>query len=211
MARGMHRRTKESKRKTAVQNKYLALDIALAVLSFSLFGVLRPDYVIIVSFFLIILYLSFTRRFVLVYHLFLAVVFAAVWVVFAREIYVYNREFLTFMGVNLYPLFSWSAGLFAVYIIYIQHRFIKERWGFVRHFILFSIFYIILLLVVETIAYKYFNIRIVSASYPPISFCGCLHAPLWMKVVYFVIGPLFFAAAYMLGLERRHITEFLKK
>jgi len=87
-------------------HKYVALDTALAVLSFSLFGVLRPDYVIIASFFLIIIYLFLTKRLMLVYHLFLAMAFAAVWVVFARDIYVYNQKFLDFMGVSLYPMGS---------------------------------------------------------------------------------------------------------
>ena len=182
-------------------------DITLIIAVFSLFGIFRPDYVIIFAYFLLFPYLFITQRKKLIYHLLVASVMAFLWVYFARDIYGYNTDFITIMGIDLYPLFAWAVGLFATYAIYRQHRYFSEKWGFGKHLFLFSIFFWAFLLFVETVAYHVFNVRITTAIYEGLPICDCLHAPTWMKAVYFSMGPLFFTISYFLGIERPHIKR----
>lgn len=198
-------------KKSITRKKLFFMDLAFAVGGFSLFGVLRPDYVVVAAFFLMIPYLFYTGRKILFYHLLLSFLMAILWVVFADSLYEYNFNFINIMGLELYPLFSWSVGLFVVYLLYRQHRYFPEYWGFVRHFVLFNFLYLILLITVETVAYHYFGIKIISASYPGLPVCDCIHAPLWVKSVYLMFGSVYFSVAYLFGLEKGHIKVFWSK
>ncbi len=184
------------------------MDIAFSFGAFSLFGIFRPDYVVMVAFFLAIPYLFFTGRKILFSHFLLSSVMAVLWVIFAQDVYGYNYNFITIMGIELFPVFSWSVGLLAVYSLYRQHRYFPEDWGFVRHLILFTTFYLVLLIMVESIAYHYFGIMVTTSVYSGLPLCDCIHAPTWMKVVYMMFGSVFFTLAYLLGLESHHIRSW---
>lgn len=189
-------------------NKKLFLyDTTVVFFIFLLFGIFRPDYVLFGTYLFIIFYLIKTKRKILFYHLALSSVMAIVWVSFMQNYYIYNYKFITLFNMSSFPLLSWAIGLLGVYIIYRQHRYFPEKWGFVRHLILFTVFYWILLVVAETIGYNYADVQMISGQYASLPICECMHMPNWIRAVYFFIGPLFFTIAYLLGLERLHIRN----
>jgi len=170
-----------------------------------LIGIFKPDAVVIVAFLLVIPYLLLSQRRLLLYHLGMAFFVALSWVLFAKNEYGYNRNFLAIMGVNLYPLFSWALGLFAVYLIYSHYEHKLNEQTFLQKLGLFVVFYWPLLIIVETVAYHFLNVRnLVAAEYGGLIVCDCIHAPVWMQISYFLIGIIFFIGCYLLKLENPH-------
>jgi hypothetical protein len=93
--------------------------------------------------------------------------------------------------INLYPVVSWTFGLVFLREIYerlkVKHKFIKTTLG-----------YIVALIILEYIGYTFLGIR-VSSNFPGLWGFDFMHAPLVIKIVYFVVGPLYLA-----------ITDYLK-
>ena len=56
------------------------------------------------------------------------------------------------------------------------------------------------LLGIETISYHILEIRnLATANYKGLPICNCVHAPLWMQISYFIIGPLYFLVLNILN------------
>ena len=183
----------------------LHLDYITSIIVIILLGLFKPDLVVMAAFVLIILYLLLTERLSLFYHLLVAFAVALGWMLIAKNEYGYNQQFLTIAGINLYPLFSWAAGMFALYLIYshFEHKLKKRTLG--KQLGLFLLFYWPSLIAVETIAYHVFNIKnLAAAQYAGLPLCDCIHAPPWMQASYFVLGIVFFTLCYKLGLENPH-------
>ena len=188
------------------KKQLLILDKVLSVLAVLLLGVFRPDYVVIVAFLLVFPYLILTQRKVLFYHLMLSFAVALIWMLIANNQYSYNKDLLTFAGINLHPLFSWALGLFTIYVIYSHYEYILKKQNFVRKLLLFMAFYLPVIIVTETIAYHVFDIQnVAAASYNGLWLCDCIHAPPWMQAAYLLLGPIFFSIIYLLRLENPHI------
>ena len=129
----------------------------------------------------------------------LSLAMSFLWMGIAKNFYKYNHNFMSILGISLFPLLGWTIGLFIVYAMF---RFIysgKER-GYLVQLLLFSIFYWLLLIAAETIGYHFFDIKnLAAASYSGIPICDCLHTPAWMKVAYFSMGPLFFFMCFFIN------------
>lgn len=187
------------------KNHLLIADKIITVLVILFLGLFSPDYVVIAAYFLIIPYLIFTERKLLFYHFMISSAVALIWMLIAKNEYGYNQDFLTLAGINLFPLFALSAGLFAIYVIYSHYEHILKEQGFVRKSLLFLAFYFPFLISVETIAYHLFNIHnVAAASYAGLPICDCIHAPRWMQASYFALGPIFFGVCSILRLENPH-------
>ncbi len=186
-------------------NKLFFADAVVIILALLFLKFFRPDYIVIVAYFFAILYLIFTKRKSQIYCLAVASAVALIWMLIARNEYGYNSNFLTVLGINLFPLFAWALGLFALYIVYSHcERFLKER-GFTRKLLLFIALYWPILIIIETIGYRFFNIHNLSAAtYQGLPILGCIHAPRWMQIVYFAMGPIFFVTYSMLKPEYPH-------
>ena len=187
------------------KKQLLIADKIIIILIILFLGLVSPDYVVIAVFFLIIPYLVLTQRKVLFYHFIVALALGLIWMLIAKNEYRYNQDFLTVAGINLYPLFAWAVGLFLVYVIYSHYEHILNEQDFVQKLLLFTIFYVVLLITVETIAYHLFNIQnLAAAAYSGLPICDCIHAPHWMQAAYFAMGPIFFSVCYILKLENPH-------
>ncbi len=187
------------------KDELLHIDRIVSIIVILLLGILKPDLVVIVAFFLIIPYLLLTKRKILIYHLIVAFFTSLIWMLIAKDNYGYNRSFLSILGINLYPLFSWATGLFVLYVIYSHYEHKLKEQTFIKKISLFITFYWPLLIIVETIAYHLFNIKnLATAIYKGLPLCNCMHVPLWMQISYFSIGLIFFAVCYKLGLENPH-------
>ncbi len=187
------------------KKQLLIADKLITALIILFLGLFSPDYVVIAAFFLVIPYLILTQRKILFYHLMVSSAVALVWMFIAKNEYMYNQDFLTLAGINLFPLFAWATGLFAIYVIYSHYEHILNEQGFVRKLLLFIAFYFPFLIGTETIAYHLFNIHnIAAAAYRGLPICDCIHAPRWMQAAYFAIGPIFFSVCHILKLENPH-------
>jgi hypothetical protein len=83
--------------------------------------------------------------------------------------------------------------LFICFLIYDNFGHITRNFPFIVKLSLFSALFWFGLILVEWTAYNIFELKnIATKSYEGIPFLNCIHAPLWMKVSYFSIGPLYY-------------------
>lgn len=203
---------KKKRQKNIIQYEFhkwkkqlLIIDIIISIIVIILLGIINADYIVIAVYFLTIPYLIITRRKNSLYHLLIATLVAFVWMIIARNFYGYNQNFISILGINTFPFFAWSIGLFSVYLIYSHYEHILKQKGYARQILLFLIFFIPLLLFIETMGYHVFNIHnLATQQYPGIPICNCIHAPSWMQISYFLLGPIFFIICLILRLENPH-------
>ena len=172
----------------------LFLDCLVFAFIFSLNHVFRPDILAIIVYLSLYVYLILTKRKKDIVYLLMSSLLAIVWTVLARNNYGYNREMIHIFGLSAFPLFAWATGLAALYLVYhdIEQIFMKNN-GWLKRFVLFTILYFLFIIVLETIAYHVFDIRNVATEiYPGLPICDCIHAPKWMQLSYFLIGPIYF-------------------
>ena len=103
--------------------------ILISLIILCLLGIFRPDYLVIACFILLFPYLFLTKRKNAIYHLLTSFVLALIWMLIGKNQYSYNIEMLSIFGINLFPLFAWSIGLFIIYLIYshFEHYFHKKN------------------------------------------------------------------------------------
>ncbi len=194
--------------KKVASRRLVLIDKLITVFVLVLFGVFRPDFVLMAGYVLAVPYLFLTKRLNMLKHLVLATVIAATWVIIARKEYFYNYNFLTVFGVNIYPFFAWALGLLGVYLIFSYYRMRIESKKFIKQFLLFIFIYWFLLLFGEMVAYHVLRVRnLATAAYDTLPICNCMHAATWMKFAYFLIGPTFFIIGYVLGWENRKLFK----
>ncbi len=181
----------------------------VALLITIVFGLINsPDYVLTISYSLVIIYffvlgfLLALKNKVLTYRFLVASLIAFLWMIFARDQYGYNHSFLTLVGINLFPAFAWALGLFGVHTLYayLKHKLkIKKLWA---KFIFFYFIYFVVLIFFETYGYHSLNIHnITSATYDGLPLCDCMHAPTWMQIMYFSLGPILYWLYIVLRLD----------
>lgn len=117
----------------------------------SLFLVIKPDILVISVFFLVPLYLISTKRIKLFYHLLIAFSITLIWIILSRNHYSYNQDLLSIAGLNMFPLFAWTIGLLAVYMIYSHYEHFLKKPTTTKKILLFTIIYWPLLLITETL------------------------------------------------------------
>lgn len=149
----------------------------------------HADIVLLTSWIIIISYAVITKRYFTVIHLILSTIIAVTWVYIARGNYGYNHTYFTIAGMNILPLLAWSLGLIGVSEIFNHFRTKRQ----LVNFILFIPVFWILLVVIETYAFHVIEIRdTMSGSSLGLPFCNCIHAPVWMRIVYFALGPAYY-------------------
>jgi hypothetical protein len=210
---------KSKKRKNYIEYEFhkwrkplLIIDIVFSIIVLFLTFIFKSEFILITTFFLIIVYLIISDRKKFFYHFLTASIVATLWMIVAKKEYGYNHDFITILGYNAFPLFSWAIGLFCVYVLYsyLEHLFHED--GFIKKFILFTILFIPILLIAETLGYHVFDIHnIATAKYTPLPICNCIHAPWWMQLSYILLGPIYFIICYLLNLENPHYKVKRKK
>ena len=123
--------------------------------------------------------------------------------IIAKNQYGYNQEMFQICGMNALPFFAWSLGLLGVYFFFSHVENIVKLKGFIKKIGLFSLISTVLLIVVESIGYNWLNVHNIGTEiYAPLPLCNCMHAPVWMQISYFAMGPIYFAICYALNLEK---------
>lgn len=187
---------------TLQKKRLLLLIIDLAIVSGIILGISifsgHADMVLLVSMIIIVCYSLIARRYLSIIHLVLSTTIAIAWVYIARENYGYNHTYITIAGMNILPLLAWSLGLIGVSEIFNHFRTRRK----LINFLLFIPVFWILLILIETYAFHVIEIRDTSSGNSfGLPFCNCIHAPWWMRTVYFTMGPVYY------GLTQ--LTDFL--
>ena len=93
--------------------------------------------------------------------------------------------------LNLFPVVSWTFGL-----VFLREIYERVKWK--HKFIKMTLFYIIVLIIIEYIGYVFLGIQL-NSNFPGLWKIDVMHSPLVLKTVYFITGPLYLA-----------ITDYLK-
>lgn len=152
-----------------------------------------------------ITFFKFLKTKKLAYHLLTAFLLILFWLFSARSQYQYNYNFWKIFGVSLFTLFSASVGLFLIYVIFswFEYRFKLDKLA--AKFFIFTAIAWVILIILETVGYHLFGIHnIRTAQYSGLPICDCIHAPFWMQLAYFLMGPVYFAICSLLKLENNN-------
>jgi hypothetical protein len=189
---------------------FLILDLffmVITVTGVSLFQK-QADTVLILCWIIIGIYTFSTRRYYSFLHFILSTLIAFLWVYYARDNYGYNYSYFSVAGMNLLPVAAWSMGL--LFVSEILNHFALER--IVVRLVIFTLLFWCALIFIETYAFHVIGIRNVSTgSSSGLPFCNCIHAPEWMRIVYFSIGPGYYLLTIIsdkLVSKGRIITDF---
>jgi len=111
----------------------------------------------------------------------LAILITAVWVA-CSGIYSYKSANLAILGFNLFPFFSWIAGLLLLRAAYKrlgQYKYLKA-----------VILYLFILLTAEYLGYHLLGIQL-DSDHPGLFGLPLLHAPRYAQMYYLSMGPIF--------------------
>lgn len=190
------------------RKQLIFIDLVIYLIVIILFGIIRPDILMISVYFMLWAYLFLTARQTAFYHLFVSSIIAIIWTLIANNQYGYNQKMLIIFGLNAFPLFSWALGLFTAYLIYSHLELNLKYPSWIKKMILFVAFYWPILILIETIVYHIFNIKNLSTSmYTGLPICDCIHAPVWMQIGYLALGPIYFLICELVGLDNPHLLR----
>jgi hypothetical protein len=180
----------ESKYKMLFSDLFIVFCI---LLSFSFFKG-EADLVLLFSWIFIFGYLVLTSRHMAMSHLIIATFVATVWVHYAKDYYGYKFVYHQIFGMNVLPWMAWTLALFGLSEVYNYLGLVKKRY----RFLLFIPIFWFLLILFETVAYHILEIRnTMTGSFAGLPYCNCIHAPTWMKYVYFSMGPVYYGGTML--------------
>jgi hypothetical protein len=193
------------------KKQLLFFDLLLFLIFIILFIFIRQDILVTIIFFFLILYLILTKRIKKIPYLIISFIISLIWILLAKDYYMYNKEFIMILKINIFPLFAWTSGLFTLYLLYsylIKYLKLKKE---ILIFLLFIFIYFSLLILGETIGYHYLDIKNdQTAQYPGIIICDCIHAPKWMQISYFMLGIIFFLSCKLFDyIKKKRFKNYL--
>ena len=190
-------------------NRIIFLDIISFFLVILFIGLFNYDHVMLVLLITIYPYLKWTGRLRLFVPFGLAIVMSIIWGSIAADQYEYSLKGLQIGFFNLYPVFFWTFGLFVVKLIYssISRRF--ENRGFMLKMLIFSSLFWAGLIAAESIVYHVFGVKnLATSGNAGLPLIDAIHAPPWMQICYFLMGPLYFM---LIELTERKIVILFKR
>jgi len=119
-----------------------------------------------------------------------AIAVTGFWITLTDQFYSYNHFVLRIGGNVLFPAISWFLGFILLHWVF--QKISSKKKNLLQSFLLVIALYWMVLFFLESSAYHILNIRnLNTASYAGLPFCDCLHAPPWMQIGYFTIGPVY--------------------
>jgi hypothetical protein len=104
-------------------------------------------------------------------------------IVTSYHTYIYTTTNLMIGKINLFPLISWTAGLVILRETY-------KRTNIKYKYLIFTIIYITILILIESIGYHILGIRL-DSNYSGLFGLSVIHAPTELKAFYLLAGPLY--------------------
>jgi len=177
----------------------ILFDILFVILFITIGLVFIPDYSIIFAYISIVPYLLLTGRKNMGKQFLLATLISLIWILISKEQYGYEDALLTIDSINLFPLFAWASGLFSSYVLYKHYEWIFVKKGLIFKLMMYLALYWPTLVILEWIAYHVIKIRNKATSeYAGLPLIDAIHAPHWMQISYFSMGPIMFLISYQL-------------
>jgi hypothetical protein len=170
---------------------FLTLDLIFMFLTITGVSLFRDkaDIVLIIFWFFVGLYTWVSKRNDSFLHFIVSTCIAILWVWFARANYGYNYLYYSVGGLNLLPIAAWSMGLLCICEI-LNHFAVKR---ILVRVVVFTLLFWCALITIETYAFHVIGIRNISTgNNNGLPFCNCIHAPWWMRIVYFSMGPVYY-------------------
>ncbi len=185
-----------------IKEKLLISYKIISLLIIFLICIPRANLIIMGVYFLLTLYSLLASKKTAFNYLMIASLVSIIWMFFANNQYGYNHKMLLLFGLNSFPLFAWATGLFLLYLLYSYLEIKLNLKNLITKTLFFIVLYWSVLIFAETVAYHVFNIKnVATAAYAGLPICNCLHAPPWMQISYFAIGPIYFGICKLLGLK----------
>jgi hypothetical protein len=179
-------------RQTKDKNKlFFILDLIIMFLTITGISLFQnqADVVLIIFWVFIGIYTLLNKRYDSFKHFIISTIIAFLWVWCARNNYGYNHTYYLVAGLNLLPIAAWSMGL--LFVSEILNHFAVEKK--VIRLIVFTLLYWCALLAIESYAFHVIGIRNISTGNSNgLPLCNCIHAPWWMRIVYFSMGPVYY-------------------
>ncbi len=173
--------------------KNLIIDLITIFLFFILLFLIGIDYTMFILLVAVCPFLIITKRKGLIFSLIIALMIAVIWGWIAEKYYVYAESSFKTELLNFYPILFWTLGLFMAILLFRDVKLIFDIKTFKVKLIIFSVLFWFGLIAIETISYHILEIRnLATAEYKGLPICDCIHAPLWIQISYFIIGPLYF-------------------
>lgn len=173
--------------------KNLIIDLITIFLFFILLFLIRVDYTMFVLLIAVCPFLIITKRKNLIFSLIVALMIAVIWGWIAEKYYAYAESSFKTELLNFYPILFWTFGLFMAILLFRDIKLIFDIKPFKVELIIFSGLFWFGLIAIETISYHILEIRnLATAKYKGLPICNCIHAPQWIQISYFIIGPLYF-------------------
>ncbi len=189
--------------------KYIFFDIITYIICLALMMILRPDIGLIIAIFGLVTIIILTKRYILLKFISISFIMAFLWQVVGGKEYFYGKDFWTLYGINIYPLLAWTIGLFVVYMVffYVYENIFGTNKKVLKKpatkLFLFMLFYWIVLIVAETLAFHVFGFKnLGGANYAGLPICDCIHSPHWMQAVYLSMGPIYITIIYLFKSRR---------
>ncbi len=173
--------------------KNLIIDLIAIFLFFILLFLIGIDCTMFILLVAVCPFLIITKRKGLIFSLIIALMIAVIWGWIAEKYYVYAESSFKTELLNFYPILFWTLGLFMAILLFRDVKLIFDIKTFKVKLIIFSVLFWFGLIAIETISYHILEIRnLATAKYKGLPICDCIHAPLWIQISYFIIGPLYF-------------------
>ncbi len=166
---------------------YLAAILILFAIILSFFIDVKTVMVILFSFLLLEAYILWKEK------IGQELVVAFIISIAIASYYFYEYTTLNIMigKLNLFPVVSWTFGLVLLREIYEK---LKGKYRFLK----IILFYVIVLIILEYVGYNLLGIML-NSNFPDLWNLEIFHSPLVLRIIYFVVGPI-----YLL------ITDYLK-
>ena len=149
----------------------------------------QADVILILFWVFIGIYTWLSKRYDSFMHFILSTCIAFLWVWCARNNYGYNYTYYSVAGLNVLPITAWSMGLLCVSEI-LNHFAVKK---IMIRLMVFSLLFWCALITIETYAFHVIGIKNISTGNSNgLPLCNCIHAPWWMRIVYFSMGPVYY-------------------
>jgi len=178
--------------------RMLMFDILYSAMFIILTLISKSQFPIMIGLLITVFYLKFTQRQNFIINLIIAFFTALVWVYFAKQNYHYGKNFLEINGFCFYPVFLWGMALFGASLI-LSHLDPITKGNLLYKILLNTFLFSATLIIVEYSAYNIFNLKNqATIIYKPIPVINCIHAPVWMQIMYFLIGPIYGTLLYII-------------
>ena len=106
----------------------------------------------------------------------------------------YEQGSMDVLQEPFFVMLGWAVGLVFADVIYSHLKGRLRLRHFYQELCLFSLVFSALLVCVETIGYHACGIRnVLAGGYSGLPLFDCLHGPVWVKLGYFLTGPIYFA------------------